>query len=72
MSKEKMDKTRQELSNSNTGWDFRQVVMDLIQKRTGVKDHEVHIRRLPQVGLFIKGSTEEVCKGSNQRREKGI
>ncbi len=40
-----MEKIRQELSDSNTGWDFRQV-MDLIQKRTGVKSHEVHIRRL--------------------------
>ncbi len=32
----KMDKIKQELSDSNTGWDFRQV-MDLIQKRTGVR-----------------------------------
>ena len=39
------EKIRQELSDSNIGWDFRQV-MDLIQKRTGVKYHEVHIRRL--------------------------
>jgi len=39
------EKIKQELSDSNIGWDFRQV-MDLIQKRTGVKYHEVHIRRL--------------------------
>ena len=45
MSKEETDKIKQELSDSNTGWDFRQV-MDLIQKKTGVKYHEVHIRRL--------------------------
>ena len=45
MPKEKMDRIKQELSDSNTGWDFRQV-MDLIQKRTGVRYHEVHIRRL--------------------------
>jgi putative transposase len=32
MSKEEMDKTRQELSDGNTGWDIRQV-MDLIKKR---------------------------------------
>ena len=43
--KGEMDKIKQELSDSSTGWDFRQV-MDLIQKRTGVKYHEVHIRRL--------------------------
>ena len=43
--KEEMDKIKQELSDSTTGWDFRQV-MDPIQKRTGVRHHEVHIRRL--------------------------
>ena len=43
--KEEMDKIKQELSDSSTGWDFRQV-MDLVQKRTGVRYHEVHIRRL--------------------------
>ncbi len=43
--KGEMDKMKQELSDSNTGWGFRQV-MDLIQKRTGVRHHEVHICRL--------------------------
>ena len=33
--KEEMDKIKQELSDSNIGWDFRQV-MSLIQKRAGV------------------------------------
>ena len=32
---------KQELAESNTGWDFRQV-MDLIYKKTGVRYHEVH------------------------------
>ncbi len=45
MSKEQTDKIIKELSNSNVGWDFRQVT-DIIQKRTGIKYHEVHIRRL--------------------------
>jgi transposase len=40
-----MIKIRKELEASNTGWDFRQV-MDIIQKKTGVKYHEVHIYRL--------------------------
>jgi putative transposase len=40
-----MMKIRKELSDSNIGWDFRQVT-DLIQKRTDVKYHEVHIYRL--------------------------
>jgi transposase len=43
--KEIIVKIRQELENSNTGWDFRQV-MDLIYKKTGVRYHEVHIYRL--------------------------
>jgi putative transposase len=51
MSKEETDKTIKELSNSKAGWDFRQV-MDLIQKKTGVKYHEVHIRRLLHKGGF--------------------
>ena len=67
MPKEEMDKIKQDLSNSNTGWDFRQV-MDLIQKRTGVKYHEVHIRRLlhkwgfsPKVPQkrFVRTATKE-------------
>jgi transposase len=33
------------LADSNTGWDFIQV-MDLIYKKTGVIYHEVHIYRL--------------------------
>jgi transposase len=45
VSKEVMVKIRQELADSNTGWDFRQV-MDLIYKKTGIRYHEVHIYRL--------------------------
>jgi hypothetical protein len=37
-----MIKMRKELSDSNTDWDFIQV-MDIIQKRTGVKYHKVYI-----------------------------
>ena len=40
-----MIKIKQELAESNTGWDFRQV-MDLIYKKTGVEYHEVNIYRL--------------------------
>lgn len=43
--KETMIKIRNELAESNTGWDFRQV-MDLIYKKTGTRYHEVHIYRL--------------------------
>ena len=40
--KEIMVKIQKELADSNTGWDFRQV-MDLIYNKTGVRYHEVHI-----------------------------
>jgi len=45
MDEEKIVKIRTELSTSNTEWDTKEV-MDLIEKKTGVKYHEVHIRRL--------------------------
>ena len=38
-----MTQIRSELADSNTGWDFRQVIMDLIYKKTEVRYHEVHI-----------------------------
>jgi putative transposase len=43
--KDTMLKIKNELADSNTGWDFRQV-MDLIYKKTGVRYHEVHVYRL--------------------------
>ena len=43
--KEIMVKIRKELAESNTGWDFRQV-MDLIYRKTGVRYNEVHIYSL--------------------------
>jgi putative transposase len=49
--KDVMIKIRQELTDSNIGWDFRQVI-DLIYKKTGVRYHEVHIYRLLHKGGF--------------------
>lgn len=45
MDEEEIGKIRTELSTSNTRWDAKEV-MDLIKKKTGVKYHEDHIRRL--------------------------
>ena len=69
--KEMMDKIKIELSGSNMGWDFRQV-SNIIQKRTGVKYHRVHIYRLlhkwgfvpkmPQK-KFVRTATLEEKKG---------
>jgi transposase len=49
--KDAMIKIRQELEDSNTGWDFRQV-MDLIYRKTGVRYHEVHIYRILHKWVF--------------------
>ena len=54
ISKETMEKIKQELSASNTGGNFRQTeVMDIIQKRTDVKYHKVHIYRLLHKWGFV-------------------
>ncbi|MGZ5486601.1 MAG: helix-turn-helix domain-containing protein [Nitrososphaeraceae archaeon] len=45
--KDTMIKIRQELADSKTGWDFRQV-MDLIYRKTGVRYHEVQ-KRIKQI-----------------------
>ena len=67
--KEEMDKIKQELSDSSTGWDFRQV-MDLIQKRTGVKYHEVHIRRLLHKWGFKSKVPQKRFVRTASRKEK--
>jgi putative transposase len=67
---EKMDKVKQELSDSNIGWDFRQV-MDLIQKRTGVRYHEVHIRRLlHKWGFKSKAPQKRFIRTATKEEEK--
>ncbi len=56
MDEENIIKIKQELSASNTGCDTKEV-MDLILKKTGVKYHEDHIRRLLYQGwIFTQGA----------------
>ena len=50
-----MIKIRKELEDTNTGWDFKQV-MNVIQKKTGIKYHEVHI-----YSCFINGAFLQRC-----------
>ena len=72
MPKEEMDRIKQELSDSSTGWDFRQV-MDLIQKRTGVRYHEVHIRRLlHKWGSKSKVPQKRFVRTASQKEKKGF
>ena len=72
MSKEEMDKTRQELSDGNTGWDIRQV-MDLIKKKTGIKYHKEHIRRLLHKWGFVpKVPQKRFVRTASQKEKKGF
>jgi putative transposase len=64
-------KIRKELEDGNTvGWDFRQV-MDIIQKKTGVKYHEVHIYRLlHKWGFSVKVPQKRFIKTATQKEKK--
>ncbi len=65
-------KIRNELSDSNIGWDFRQV-MDIIQKRTGVKYHEVHIYRLlHKWGFISKIPQKKFVRTATQKEKKSF
>ena len=64
-----MMEIRKELANSITGWDFRQV-MDVIQRRTGVKYHEVHIRRLLHKWGFVPKVPQKRFARTASPREK--
>lgn len=65
-----MIKIRKELEDSSTGWNFRQV-MDIIQKRTGVKYHEVHIYRLlHKWGFAPKMPQKRFVRTASQKEKK--
>ena len=67
-----MDAIKQELSDSSTGWDFRQV-MDLIQKKTGVKYHKVHIYRLlHRWGFVSKVPQKRFARTASPKGEKRV
>jgi putative transposase len=60
-------KIKQELSSSNTGWDTKEV-MNLIQKKTGIKYHQDHIRRLLyQWGFSLKAPEKRFVKRASKR-----
>jgi transposase len=72
LSKETIDEIKQELSGSSTGWDFKQV-MDLIQKKTGVKYHKVHIYRLlHRWGFSSKVPQKRFVRTASQKEKKGF
>ncbi len=55
---------RKELSESNIGWDIKQV-MDIIQKRNGIKYHKEHICRLRQWGFSPKVPQKRFARTSS-------
>jgi len=68
--KDVMVKIRKELADSNTGWDFRQV-MDLIYNKTGVRYHEVHIYRLlHKWGFKSKASQKRFVNTASTKEKK--
>src|SRR5580765_2459380 len=72
LSKETMNETKQELSDSSTGWDFRQV-MGLIQKEARVKYHKVHIYRLlHRWGFSPKVPQKRFVRTASQKEKKGF
>ena len=70
MDEDEIMKIRTELSTSKTGWDTKEV-MDIIKKKTGVKYHEVHIRRLLHHWGFSQKMPQKrfVRRASEQERK---
>ncbi|MBA3978393.1 MAG: transposase [Nitrosopumilus sp.] len=67
-----MMEVRKELSDSNTGWDIKQV-MNLIQKKTGVKYHKEHIRRLlHKWGFSPKVPQKRFVRTASQKEKKSF
>ncbi len=65
-----MIKTRKELEDNNTGWDFRQIT-DIIQKRTGIKYHEVHIYQLlHKLGFALKTPQKRFVRTATTQEKK--
>ncbi len=67
-----MIKTRKELEDSNTGWDFRQIT-DIVQKRTGIKYHELHIYQLlHKWGFALKTPQNRFVRTATNKRKRNL
>jgi transposase len=69
ISKDMKEKIRHELSDSNIGWDIKQV-MDIIQQKTGVKYHKEHILRLLHKWGFSPKIPQKIFVRTATRKEK--
>jgi putative transposase len=70
MDEDEIMKIRTELSTNKIGWDTKEV-MDIIKKKTGVKYHQVHIRRLLHRWGFSQKMPQKrfVRRASEQERK---
>ena len=67
-----MGKIKHELSDSNTGWEFKQV-MDLIEKIPCINYHKVHIYRLlHRWGFSSKVPQKRYVRTASQKEKKGF
>ena len=72
ISEKKILKIRQELSENQSGWEAKQV-MDLIQKKTGVRYHEVHVYRLlHKWGFSPKAPQKRFVNTASEEEKKGF
>lgn len=70
MEEDEIMKIRTELSTNKTGWDTKEV-MDIIKKKTGIKYHEVHIRRLlHQCGFSLKVPQKRFVRRASEKERK--
>jgi len=70
VSNEIKERIKQELSSSNTGWETKEVI-DYIQNKTGVKYHEVHIRRLlHRWGFSLKAPKKRFVRRASDKDVK--
>jgi putative transposase len=70
MDEDEIMKIRTELSTNKTGWDTKEV-MDIIKKKTGVKYHQVHIRRLlHQWGFSQKMPQKRFVRRASEQERK--
>jgi len=66
-----MKKRRKELEDSNTGCDCKQV-MDVIQNKTSVKYHKVHVFQLLHKLVFVRKIPQKRFTRTAFKEEKEI
>ena len=71
VSEKKLLKIREELSDSQSGWEAKQV-MNVIYQKTGVRYHEVHVYRLMHKWGFSPKVPQKRFVNSASKEEKDV